>query len=68
MGYDSQHRDYILYSPSYKVVLVSRDVKFNELPDNSTSKEDVDLEDSSVAPSWLDLDVYKSPYEQNSPT
>jgi len=33
-------------------VLVSRDVKFNELPDDSTSKEDVaDPEDSSVAPS-----------------
>jgi len=52
MGYDNQHRGYRLYSPSYKVMLVSRDVKFNELPYDSTSKEDVaDLEESSVAPS-----------------
>ena len=52
VGYDSQHRGYRLYSPSYKAMLVSRDVKFNELTDDSTSKEDVvDLKDSSVAPS-----------------
>ena len=69
VGYDSQHKGYRLYSPSYKAVLVSRDVKFNELPFDSTSKEDVvDPEDSSVTPSWLDFDGDKSPQEQNSPT
>ena len=62
VGYDSQHRGYRLYSPSYKVVFVSRDVKFNELPKDSTSKEDVDdLKEPLVAPSWLDIDVNKSP-------
>jgi len=51
LGYDNQHRRYKLYSPSYKGVLLSRDVKFNELPIESTSNEDVDdLDDSFVAP------------------
>ena len=69
MGYENQHRGYRLYSPSYKAVLVSRDVKFNELSKESTSKDDVDdPKDSSVASSWLDIDVDKSPQEQNYPT
>ena len=52
VGYDSQHRGYKLYSPSYKVVFISKDVKFNELLDDSSSKEDVvDPKDPSVAPS-----------------
>ena len=51
VGYDNQHRGYRLYSPSYRGVFVSRDVKFNELPVESTSNEDDDdLDDSSVAP------------------
>jgi len=62
VGYDSQHRGYKLYSPSYKDVFVSRDVKFNELLEEFSSNEDVDdLEDSSIAPSWLDFDLDKSP-------
>jgi len=69
VGYDSQHRGYRLYSPSYKVMFISRDVKFNELSKDSTSKEDIDdPEDPSVAPSWLDIDIDKSPYGQNSST
>jgi len=52
MGYESQHRGYSLYSPSYKGVFISRDVKFNELLEESASNENVDdLDDSSVAPS-----------------
>ena len=62
MDYDSQHRGYRIYSPSYKAMFISRDVKFNELPKESTSNEDVDVpEDSLVSPSWLDIDVDKSP-------
>jgi len=62
VGYESQHRGYRLYSPSYKAVLVSRDVKFNELPFDSTSKKDVvNPKDSSDAPSWLVFDGDKSP-------
>jgi len=50
-------------------VFVSRDVKFNEFPKESTSNEDVDYPyDSSIAPNWLDIDVDKSSQEQNSPT
>jgi len=51
VGYDSQHRGYRLYSPSYRAIFISKDVKFNELPTESTSNEDVDdLDDSFVAP------------------
>jgi len=50
-------------------MFISKDVKFNELLEESTSNEDVDdLENSSVAPSWLDINLNKSPHEQNSPT
>jgi len=62
MGYDSQHIGYRLYSPSYKAVLISRDVKFNEIPYDFIFNEDVaDPKDSSIAPSWLDFDGDKSP-------
>jgi len=62
VSYESQHRGYMIYSPSYKAMFISKDVKFNELPEDSTSKEDVDdPEDPSVVCSWLDLDVHKSP-------
>jgi len=55
------NKGYKLYSPSYKVVFISRDVKFNELPKKSASNEDVnDPDDSPVAPSWLDIDIDKS--------
>ena len=58
-----------MYSPSYKAIFISRDVKFNELPIESTSNEDVhDLDDSSIAHSWLDINIEKSPQEKNSPT
>ena len=59
MGYDNQHRGYRLYSPSYRGVFISRDVKFNELPTEPTTNEDVD--DSSIAPNWLDINSDKSP-------
>jgi len=50
MGYYSQRRGYKLYSPSYRAVFILRDVKFNELPIESTSNEDVDdLDDFSIA-------------------
>ena len=69
VGYDSQHKGYRLYSLSYKGVFISRDVKFNELFEESTSNEDVDdLDEPLVAPSWLDINVDKSPQEKNSPT
>ena len=43
-------------------MFISKDVKFNELSKESSSNEDVDdLEDSLVAPSWLDIDVENSP-------
>jgi len=58
---DSQHRGYRLYSPSSKAMFILRDVKFNELPKKSTCYEDMDdLDDSSVAPNWLDVSVDKS--------
>ena len=39
-----------MYSPSYRVVFISKDVKFNELPNEYASNEDVDeLDDSFVA-------------------
>ena len=58
-----------MYSPSYRGVFISRDVKFNELLDESTSKkDDDDLDDSSVAPIWLDINADKSPQEKNSST
>ena len=51
MGYDSQHRSYKLYSPSYRVIFISRNVKFNEIPNESASNEDVDdLDDFYVVP------------------
>jgi len=69
VGYDSQHRGYRIYSPSFRVVFVSMDVKFNELPKEFASNEDVnDPDESSATPNWLDIDVDKSPQEQNSPT
>ena len=69
MGYDNQHRGYRLYSPSYRGVFISRDVKFNELPIESTSNEDDDdLDDSSVTPNWLDINSDKSSQQQNSLT
>jgi len=69
VGYDNQHRGYKLYSPSFKGVFVPRDVKFNELLEESTSNEDVDDSNNlSVAPNWLDIDASKSPQEQNSST
>ena len=44
----------------------SKDIKFNELLEEFAFKKDVDdLQDSSVAPSWLDIDVDKSSQEQN---
>ena len=50
-----------MYSPSYRVVFISKDVKFNELPIKMTSNEDDDdLDDSSVAPNWLDINSNKS--------
>jgi len=39
LGYDSHHRGYRIYSPSYKSVFISRDVKFNELPKEFASNE-----------------------------
>ena len=60
MDYDNKHRGYMLYSPSYKGVFISKDVKFNELPIESASNEDVDdLDDSSIAPNWLDINLDK---------
>jgi len=48
---------------------VSRDVKFNELSEDSASYDNLDEgDDSSVAPNWLDVSVDLSPKEQNSPT
>ena len=52
----------MLYSPSYRGVFISRDVKFNELPVESDSIKDVDdLDASYVAPNWLDINSNKSP-------
>jgi len=51
MGYNSQHKVYMLYSASSIAVFISRDVKFNELTEEFTSYEDLDdLDDYSIAP------------------
>ena len=51
VDYDNHHRVYRLYSPSFRGVFISRDVKFNELPIELTSNEDDhDLDDSSITP------------------
>ena len=69
MGYDNQHRGYKLYSPSYRAIFVSRDAKFNELPSEFASNEDVDdFDDSSIPSTWLDINSNKSPQEKNSST
>lgn len=48
---DSEHKGYRLYSPSYKAVFLLRDVKFNEIPKEVASYEDLDNDDDSfVAP------------------
>ena len=60
VGYDSRHRGYRLYSSSHKALFIYKDVKFNELPKESTSHAEVfDLDDSSPAPNWLDDNVEK---------
>ena len=60
VGYDNQHRGYRLYSSSHKIVFISRDVKFNELSEDTTSHAEVsDTNDSSPAPNWLDDNVYE---------
>ena len=42
-------------------MFVSKDVKFDELLENSTSKEDVDDPYvSSISPNWLDIDKHKA--------
>jgi len=66
MGYYSQHKGYRSYSPSVKVMFVSRDVKLNEDFGDSYSSEV--LEEPSKLPMWLDHISDKSPKEQNSPT
>ena len=64
MGYDNQHRGYRLFSLSHRAVFISRDVKFNELPTKFAFNEDVDdLDDSSIASNWLDINLDKSPQE-----
>jgi len=69
VGYDNQHRGYKLYQPSSRVIFLSRDVKFNELPEYSPSYENLDEGDNSfISPNWLDVSVDLSPKEQNSPT
>lgn len=69
MGYDNQHRGYRLYQPSSHAIFVSRDVKFNELLEESASYVNLDEDDdSSVAPNWLDVNVDLSPKDQNSLT
>jgi len=69
IGYDNQHRGYMLYQPFARAIFVSRDVKFNELPKESTSCENLDkYDDSSIAPNWMDVNVDFSPKEQNSLT
>ena len=51
MGYGNQHRGYMLYSPYYRVVFISKDIKFNELPTEFVSNEDDDdLDHSFVVP------------------
>jgi len=63
------HRGYRLYQPSFIVVFVSRDVKFNELPEESISCENLNEgDDYFVAPNWMDVNVDISLKEQNSPT
>lgn len=66
VGNDSHHKGYRLYSPSIKAVIISRDVKFNEVLDGSSSSEF--FKDSSKIPKWLDISSDKSPQEQNSST
>ena len=61
VGYDNQHRGYRLYLPSSRVVFVSKDVKFNEHPEASTSYEEVDdVDDSSTTSNWMDINVNRS--------
>ena len=57
MGYDSQHRGYMLYSPSLKIVFISRDVKFNQLLEEPTSNKDVsDSNESSIyLAGWMSM-------------
>jgi len=48
---------------------MSRDEIFNELLEESASCENLDeIDDSSIAPNWMDVSVDMSPKEQNSPT
>jgi len=43
-------------------VFILRDVKFNELPEEFASNEDVDdLDDSSITTIYLDINIDKSP-------
>lgn len=58
VNYDNQHRGYRLYLPSLRVVFVSRDVMFNEIPKEFVYYEDVDdVDDSSITPNWMDINV-----------
>jgi len=51
VGYDNQHRGYMLYQPFARAIFVSRDVKFNELLEESASYENLDKDDDPyIAP------------------
>jgi len=51
VGYDNKHQGYMLYQPSTRAVFMSRDVKFDELPNESISSDHRnDDDDSSIAP------------------
>lgn len=69
VSYDNQHKGYKLYLPSSRAMFVSKDVKFNELAEEFVSYKDVDdVDDSFIAPNWMDINVNLSPQEQITPT
>jgi len=61
VGYKSQYRGYMIYSPSSKVVFISRDVKINELLKEFISYEDMYDFEFYITPKWMDINVDKSP-------